>query len=312
MRALTDGSNLITAARSAATRAALARENKFQVTLPDGVTAGEQMTVDIPSELPGGGQSITFPVPENASPGETITVTVPDTGRGGALDASHVAKNAVHQQLQVDAATAGEEQLAAYRALFDSLDADGGGSLDVAELRQAFAVMDVVLSDAEFAAVLAEADADGNGELDFEEFQTVLDSRVKHDNAGQGSYAGEGGHWSALVKQAETLSPGLDLARLGQLMHSKVGTLFKQPRVGNVLTKVVQHKSAWKERFFVLGGQEGTVQYFKDEADAMPLGRIQLTADCMAVRTDIAPHSFSIVTPGGATELRVRRAKTGS
>jgi calmodulin len=308
MNHLCEISNVILANRNAEENEKLAKfqeelkaQNKFQVALPEGIKAGEMLTVDIPEGLVGAGATVTFPVPPGGSEGQLVTVAAPLEGRGGALDADHETKNMVQQHLKEAAIKMEKEKLEAYHKIFDSLDEDGGGTLDVAELRNAFTQMGIELTDAEFDEVILEADADGNGELDFEEFKTVLDNRIKHDNEGQGDYSGQGGMWTTLVQQQVGATHGLDLAKLAGFMHSKAGSLYKQPRKGNILTKATS-SGGWKERFFVLAN--GVVQYFKDEADTSPQGRIELTADCVAKLTTIAPNSFCIQTPGGATELR--------
>ena len=61
-----------------------------------------------------------------------------------------------------------EEEL---RQLFDSIDTDGGGTLDREELAVLATKLGQALGPAELEAAMAEMDADGDGDVDFEEFQ---------------------------------------------------------------------------------------------------------------------------------------------
>jgi hypothetical protein len=61
-----------------------------------------------------------------------------------------------------------EEEL---RQLFDSIDTDGGGTLDREELAVLATKLGQALGPAELEAAMAEMDADGDGDVDFDEFQ---------------------------------------------------------------------------------------------------------------------------------------------
>jgi len=56
------------------------------------------------------------------------------------------------------------------RRLFDSIDADGGGTLDSEEMSQLFAMLGLSITKEQEATIMAKVDADGSGEVDFDEF----------------------------------------------------------------------------------------------------------------------------------------------
>ena len=56
------------------------------------------------------------------------------------------------------------------KRLFDSIDADGGGTLDIEEMKQLFKDLGLELTQDQVATVMSRIDADGSGEIDFDEF----------------------------------------------------------------------------------------------------------------------------------------------
>eukprot|EP01049_Picozoa_sp_SAG25_P007159 SAG25_NODE_569_length_6863_cov_19.082200_4_plen_213_part_00 len=62
------------------------------------------------------------------------------------------------------------QQLHAFRKAFDMLDTDGGGTMDVLELRAAMKKIGFQLSDVEVDTMAELMDDDKSGEIDFEEF----------------------------------------------------------------------------------------------------------------------------------------------
>ncbi|EGB12764.1 hypothetical protein AURANDRAFT_16285, partial [Aureococcus anophagefferens] len=63
------------------------------------------------------------------------------------------------------------DELAAYRALFDEIDADGSGGIDRSELRKSMRKkFGMKLPEERIDEVFDAVDEDGNGELDFDEF----------------------------------------------------------------------------------------------------------------------------------------------
>ena len=60
------------------------------------------------------------------------------------------------------------------KEMFDLFDADGGGSIDVAELTQALVTLGISDTKDEIDRLVAQIDADGSGEIEFEEFVEVM------------------------------------------------------------------------------------------------------------------------------------------
>ena len=56
------------------------------------------------------------------------------------------------------------------KRLFDSIDADGGGTLDIEEMKQLFKDLGLELTQDQEATVMSRIDTDGSGEIDFDEF----------------------------------------------------------------------------------------------------------------------------------------------
>jgi len=74
-----------------------------------------------------------------------------------------------------------EDEKQAYKQVFDEFDRDGGGSIDVTELREAFWALGGEPSLSEVAAIMKEIDTDGNGTLDFNEFLQITHPKVVDD-----------------------------------------------------------------------------------------------------------------------------------
>ena len=62
------------------------------------------------------------------------------------------------------------------KRLFDSIDADGGGTLDIEEMKQLFKDLGLELTQDQEATVMSRIDTDGSGEIDFDEFFTWYSS----------------------------------------------------------------------------------------------------------------------------------------
>jgi hypothetical protein len=72
------------------------------------------------------------------------------------------------------------------RELFDDMDADGGGCLDIDEIRQLSVSLGSRLTQKELERAMAEMDEDGGGEVDFHEFYSWWCSDKKAAIAGPG------------------------------------------------------------------------------------------------------------------------------
>ena len=67
-------------------------------------------------------------------------------------------------------------QIAAFRQVFDTVDRDGGGSIDAEELFHSMRDVEPSLKLEEIKEILEELDQDGNGTIDFEEFLYMMTS----------------------------------------------------------------------------------------------------------------------------------------
>ena len=78
-----------------------------------------------------------------------------------------------------------DEQEKELRLAFDVLDDDGGGTIDMTELTEAFVKFGEKVTQAELDDVVKMVDRDGDGEIDFEEFKTVMMTAVDKDASDQ-------------------------------------------------------------------------------------------------------------------------------
>jgi len=60
------------------------------------------------------------------------------------------------------------------RAVFDAIDTDGSGDIDLGELRAAITQVSPTADEDTIAKMLTMADADGSGEVDFDEFKKLF------------------------------------------------------------------------------------------------------------------------------------------
>uniref|UniRef100_A0A7S3DEM7 EF-hand domain-containing protein n=1 Tax=Palpitomonas bilix TaxID=652834 RepID=A0A7S3DEM7_9EUKA len=102
-----------------------------------------------------------------------------DSGRGGGGDPRDVfTSSSVRKWLDKRKAIVppklSEQQLLEYRALFNAIDTDGSGSLDVDEIWSAFRKMKIKTSRHEIEELVKRADQDGDMVLSFAEFAIVL------------------------------------------------------------------------------------------------------------------------------------------
>lgn len=67
-----------------------------------------------------------------------------------------------------------DEQVTAFREVFDLFDSNGGGTIDAEELDLALKSVEIHLSQEELQEVLSAMDKDGNGEIDFHEFLNLM------------------------------------------------------------------------------------------------------------------------------------------
>ncbi|XP_058972656.1 uncharacterized protein [Pocillopora verrucosa] len=67
-----------------------------------------------------------------------------------------------------------EQQITAFREVFDLFDSNGGGTIDAEELDLALRSVEIYLSQEDLLEVLSAMDKDGNGEIDFHEFLNLM------------------------------------------------------------------------------------------------------------------------------------------
>mmetsp|Transcript_25735 Transcript_25735/g.43138 ORF Transcript_25735/g.43138 Transcript_25735/m.43138 type:complete len:169 (+) Transcript_25735:220-726(+) len=67
-----------------------------------------------------------------------------------------------------------DQERTEYREVFNLVDSDGSGSIELSEVQQLMSLLGLYPSIHELAAMIKEIDTDGNGEVDFEEFLQVV------------------------------------------------------------------------------------------------------------------------------------------
>ncbi|WIA30393.1 hypothetical protein OEZ86_000479 [Tetradesmus obliquus] len=118
-----------------------------------------------------------------SSPGASSTCSggssSPGSSSGGkkapAGTAAPASSDGANAASSTGAAGASEADL---RVLFDSIDKDGSGAIDVEELQYALSVMGIDKSPAEVQELMDSVDKDGSGQLEFEEFVLILTTKL--------------------------------------------------------------------------------------------------------------------------------------
>ena len=73
-----------------------------------------------------------------------------------------------------------DEEIKKFHTAFDKADKDGGGSIDISELKSVMAELGKELFDNELQQMLKQADADGSGTVDFQEFCGLMGRKVEN------------------------------------------------------------------------------------------------------------------------------------
>ena len=76
-------------------------------------------------------------------------------------------------------ATISEQEVQEFREIFNLVDRDGGGSIDVKELEQLMDLVGVNATEDEVTAMVEEIDSTGAGEIEFEDFLRVMSKKVE-------------------------------------------------------------------------------------------------------------------------------------
>merc|ERR1712142_795468 len=74
----------------------------------------------------------------------------------------------------VDASMLTEQQIVAFREVFELFDKNGGGTIDASELQKTLADVGIEIDGADLHEVMLTLDGDGNGEVDFDEFLKLM------------------------------------------------------------------------------------------------------------------------------------------
>ena len=73
------------------------------------------------------------------------------------------------------------EEVAEFREIFNLVDLDGGGSIDLDELRELMDLLGMNASKDEMEAMVNEIDSQGTGEISFRDFVKVMSKKVTPD-----------------------------------------------------------------------------------------------------------------------------------
>ena len=74
-----------------------------------------------------------------------------------------------------------QSELSEFREIFNLVDLDGGGSIDLEELRELMELLGMDASKDEMAAMVAEIDSTNSGEITFLDFVKVMSKKVTPD-----------------------------------------------------------------------------------------------------------------------------------
>ncbi|KAG2500801.1 hypothetical protein HYH03_001563 [Edaphochlamys debaryana] len=81
-------------------------------------------------------------------------------------------------------------------ALFQSIDVDGSGAIDVSELQTALEMMGIHKSEDEVTEMMEGVDEDGSGELEFAEFRAILRKAIRGTGGAPVEWREAGGLWA--------------------------------------------------------------------------------------------------------------------
>eukprot|EP00883_Tetradesmus_obliquus_P004781 jgi/Sobl393_1/1515/SZX72241.1 len=159
-----------------------------------------------------------------SSPGASSTgsggSSSPDSSSGGKKAPAGTAARASSDGTNAAAGSAGAAGAseADLRALFDSIDKDGSGAIDVEELQYALSVMGIDKSPAEVQELMDSVDKDGSGQLEFEEFVLILTTKLGVGGGQRESAWQElpDGSWSMEVEQGGAFGEAALLKGLAQ------------------------------------------------------------------------------------------------
>jgi Ca2+-binding EF-hand superfamily protein len=80
--------------------------------------------------------------------------------------------------MEFDGIDATEDEIAEFREIFNLVDLDSGGSIDLEELRELMDLLGMEASEDEMAKMVSEIDSHGSGEITFEDFVRVMSKKV--------------------------------------------------------------------------------------------------------------------------------------
>jgi len=135
------------------------------------------------------------------------------------------------------------------RKIFDDFDADGGGTIDIAEFGDLLASSGLYFSEQDIDRICREMDVNGDGEIDFEEFTSFLEAH--------GMGPGKGGTTMQMTDALRAINTtvkenALDLSDKEQsAIEQSVGAVCRK---NHKLEKVSLGELALERFFFGLGG----------------------------------------------------------
>ncbi len=81
----------------------------------------------------------------------------------------------------MDGVDATAEEIQEFREIFNLVDLDHGGTIDLEELRELMDLLGMEATEDEMSAMVEEIDSQGTGEISFEDFVRVMSKRVTPD-----------------------------------------------------------------------------------------------------------------------------------
>ena len=90
----------------------------------------------------------------------------------------HAIIKTIQKHMEFDGIDATEDEIAEFREIFNLVDLDSGGSIDLEELRELMDLLGMEASEDEMAKMVSEIDSHGSGEITFEDFVRVMSKKV--------------------------------------------------------------------------------------------------------------------------------------
>jgi hypothetical protein len=118
-----------------------------------------------------------------------------------------------------------DADLAGFREVFDLVDKDKSGAIEMEEVEELTQLLGMDLTRDEVELLVREIDKDGNGEVDFEEFLLVMAGGEKKGRCGKKDMLRSVSHVRATVAPAR--------AHLAHRAHRRAGQVLQRGRRGD-------------------------------------------------------------------------------